>query len=96
MMAAAFLTLVPAGLRAQAPPLVPAFTPLRAELYHDGWIDLNKNDRCDVYEDSTQPVDQRVVRARPAQRSAAYPRLETRDLEGWHRQPRRDAQRCPV
>ena len=29
-------------------------------MYHDGWIDLNKNGRRDVYEDPTQSVDRRV------------------------------------
>jgi beta-glucosidase len=30
------------------------------EMYHDGWIDLNKNGKRDVYEDSRQPVAKRV------------------------------------
>ncbi|HUB86403.1 MAG TPA: beta-glucosidase BglX [Verrucomicrobiae bacterium] len=29
-------------------------------IYHDGWIDLNKDGRKDVYEDSSQPVARRV------------------------------------
>ena len=29
-------------------------------IYHDGWIDLNKNGKRDVYEDSTQPIAERV------------------------------------
>jgi beta-glucosidase len=29
-------------------------------IYHDGWIDFNKNGRKDVFEDPSQPVDQRV------------------------------------
>jgi beta-glucosidase len=29
-------------------------------IYHDGWIDLNKNGKRDVYEDSSQPVTKRV------------------------------------
>jgi beta-glucosidase len=33
----------------------------RAAIYHNGWIDLNKNGREDVYEDPTQPVDKRVA-----------------------------------
>lgn len=36
-------------------PVVP-----RKDIYHDGWMDLNKNGRKDVYEDSTQPVEQRL------------------------------------
>jgi len=30
------------------------------DIYHKGWIDLNKNGMKDVYEDSTQPVEKRV------------------------------------
>src|SRR3984893_8561716 len=29
-------------------------------IYHDGWIDLNKNGRMDVYEDQKAPIDRRV------------------------------------
>ena len=32
----------------------------RKSLYHDGWIDLNKNGRMDVYENSKAPINQRV------------------------------------
>ncbi len=32
----------------------------RRDLYHDGWIDLNKNGKKDVYEDATQPVEKRL------------------------------------
>jgi beta-glucosidase len=31
-----------------------------SSIYHDGWIDLNKNGKMDVYEDSTQPINKRV------------------------------------
>jgi beta-glucosidase len=31
-----------------------------ASIYHDGWIDLNKNGKMDVYEDPAQPVEKRV------------------------------------
>src|SRR5882672_1695241 len=30
------------------------------KIYHDGWIDLNKNGRMDVYENSKAPIDRRV------------------------------------
>jgi beta-glucosidase len=30
-------------------------------IYHDGWIDLNKNGQRDVYEDPAQPVQKRVA-----------------------------------
>ena len=29
-------------------------------IYHDGWIDLNKNGQKDVYEDASKPIDVRV------------------------------------
>lgn len=29
-------------------------------IYHDAWIDFNKNGRKDVFEDPTQPIDKRV------------------------------------
>ena len=32
----------------------------RKDIYRDGWIDLNKNGRKDVYEDPTQPEDKRL------------------------------------
>jgi beta-glucosidase len=32
----------------------------RTNIYHGGWMDLNKNGKKDVYEDSTEPVDKRV------------------------------------
>jgi beta-glucosidase len=30
------------------------------DVYHDSWIDLNKNGTKDIYEDSSQPVEKRV------------------------------------
>ena len=37
------------------------FVALAAEpgIYHDGWIDLNKNGKQDVYEDAGQPIEAR-------------------------------------
>ncbi|HEY2846539.1 MAG TPA: hypothetical protein VGI80_01910, partial [Pyrinomonadaceae bacterium] len=32
----------------------------KSEIYHDTWIDLNKNGRKDVYEDSTANINARV------------------------------------
>ena len=39
-----------------------AFASLAADnsIYHDGWIDLNKNGKKDIYEDSGQPADKRI------------------------------------
>ena len=38
-------------------------TPVRgsSSLYHDGWIDFNKNGTKDVFEDPAQPVERRIV-----------------------------------
>lgn len=41
------------------PPGGPAFAPM-PEIYRDGWIDLDKNGRKDVYEDRDAPIDARV------------------------------------
>ena len=30
------------------------------DIYHDGWIDFNKNGKKDVFEDPTQPQDSRI------------------------------------
>src|SRR6267378_2724153 len=47
--------------------LVSLSAPFRAQdrqssnnIYHDGWIDLNKNGRMDVYENPLAPIDRRV------------------------------------
>ena len=32
----------------------------KAEIYHNGWVDLNKNGQKDVYEDPSQPVETRI------------------------------------
>ena len=37
-----------------------AITPLEEEIYHDKWIDLNKNGKKDPYEDSSLPDQKRV------------------------------------
>jgi beta-glucosidase len=39
----------------------PALTPLRAELYHAGWVDLNKNGTRDPYEDAALEVEARLT-----------------------------------
>ena len=37
--------------------------PINAQLniYHDGWIDFNKNGKKDIFEDPNQPVDKRIA-----------------------------------
>src|SRR5271167_4960904 len=60
------------ALRRQNPPMkfgifagcvLSAFVASAADssIYHDGWIDLNKNGKRDVYEDLSQPVKRRVA-----------------------------------
>ena len=50
------------GSTAHAQPSPPALPPSAApSLYHDGWIDLNKNGRMDPYEDSALDVEARVA-----------------------------------
>jgi Fumarylacetoacetate (FAA) hydrolase family len=31
-----------------------------SDIYHDGWIDFNKNEQKDPYEDPSRPIDERV------------------------------------
>src|SRR6266550_4398491 len=45
---------VAGGLPAQGP------TGPKKPIYHDAWIDLNKNGRMDVYENQKAPIDRRV------------------------------------
>lgn len=49
-----------AALAAPAPEIFVTAKP-PAAIYHDGWIDFNKNGRKDAFEDPTQPVDTRVA-----------------------------------
>src|SRR5262245_59426861 len=39
---------------------LPAQQQARKDIYHQGWIDFNKNGRMDVYENSRAPLDKRV------------------------------------
>lgn len=41
--------------------LVPQIQSTRADLYHFGWIDLNKNGRMDVYENPKMDVEKRIT-----------------------------------
>lgn len=36
------------------------YTPVKKEIYHKTWIDLNKNGRMDIYEDRNAPVEKRI------------------------------------
>ena len=55
----AFLVLVMVTAAGLSLPVRPQ-TDNRKKIYHDGWIDLNKNGRKDIYEDPTAPIDRRV------------------------------------
>ncbi|MGC4232318.1 MAG: glycoside hydrolase family 3 N-terminal domain-containing protein [Niabella sp.] len=37
------------------------FAQKKLNIYHDSWIDFNKNGKKDVYEDRTQPIDKRIA-----------------------------------
>ncbi len=32
----------------------------RADIYHNGWIDLNKNGKLDIYEDAHADIEKRI------------------------------------
>ncbi len=54
-----FFALAAAVAQGQVAPTATA-NPPPAAIYHAGWIDLNKNGKKDIYEDSTAGVDQRL------------------------------------
>jgi len=41
--------------------LVIGFGQSAKPMYHDGWIDFNKNGRKDIFEDPAQPVERRII-----------------------------------
>ena len=50
-----------ATLPAQKTSKIPTvYKPVRTEMYKKGWIDFNKNDIKDVYEDPSAPIDARI------------------------------------
>jgi len=49
-----------AGLLASLNFSLPAQQQQKQNIYHDGWIDLNKNGRMDVYENPKAPIDKRI------------------------------------
>jgi beta-glucosidase len=81
------------GLRAAEARFVRDRTP--APIYHDGWIDLDKNGVKDPYEDATVPVDQRIsdllARMTPDEKTAqmvtlyGFPRVAKDELptDAW-------------
>jgi len=66
------------GLQAQV------FLPRKTSIYHDGWIDLNKNGRKDIYEDPTQPIDRRIEDLL-GQMTLEEKTCQTATLYGYHR-----------
>jgi beta-glucosidase len=55
-----------------------------SKIYHDGWIDLNKNDRMDVYENPAAPIEQRVEDLL-SQMNLAEKTCQTATLYGYKR-----------
>ena len=53
-------------------------------IYHNGWTDLNKNGKKDIYEDSRQPVEARVNDLL-SQMSLEEKTCQMATLYGWHR-----------
>src|SRR5438477_8070129 len=56
----------------------------RRELYHDGWIDLNKNGRLDVYENPKADINSRIEDLL-AQMTLAEKTCQTATLYGYGR-----------
>ncbi len=50
------------SLPSEAAALKPAQIGLQSDknIYHDGWIDFNKNGRKDVFEDPSKEIEQRI------------------------------------
>jgi beta-glucosidase len=53
--------MLPMAVAAWAQPKSQTQAQSQKNIYHDGWIDMNKNGRRDVYEDPRQPVEARVA-----------------------------------
>src|SRR5260370_39346302 len=56
----------------------------RSKIYHDGWIDLNKNGRMDVYENPAAPIERRVEDLL-SQMNLAEKTCQTATLYGYNR-----------
>lgn len=61
----------------------PSFTP-NPSIYKKGWIDLNKNGKKDIYEDSTQPIDARIKNLL-SQMTLEEKTCQMATLYGWKR-----------
>ncbi len=55
------LALVAMAATAAAVPGEPCLTPLRSGMYHDGWVDLNKDGAKDPYEDASLDIEARIT-----------------------------------
>src|SRR5262245_46125532 len=56
----------------------------RKDIYHDGWIDLNKNGRMDVYENPKAGVEERITDLL-AQMNLDEKTCQTATLYGYNR-----------
>ena len=50
-------TTLPTSAADQTPKV---YKPVKKEMYHKGWIDFNKNQKKDIYEDPKAPLEQRI------------------------------------
>src|SRR5215207_9964623 len=57
---------------------------LLPDIYHDGWIDFNKNGKKDIYEDSRAAIDKRVE-SLLAQMTLEEKTCQTATLYGYNR-----------
>jgi len=57
---------------------------LKSSIYHNGWIDLNKNGKKDIYEDPSQPVEKRIDDLL-AQMTLEEKTCQMATLYGYHR-----------
>jgi len=64
--------------------LAQAVGPAEKKMYHEGWIDLNKNGKMDVYENSHANIDKRVEDLL-AQMTLAEKTCQTATLYGFNR-----------
>jgi beta-glucosidase len=60
------------------------FAQQKQDMYHDGWMDLNKNGNKDIYEDSTQSIDDRLHDL-ISQMSLEEKTCQMATLYGWRR-----------
>lgn len=65
-------------------PLVAQDKQAPSKIYHNGWIDLNKNGRMDIYENPAAPVDRRVADLL-SQMNLAEKTCQTATLYGYKR-----------